>query len=144
MSSTTTATAQQTLPSSQNSTPVSDPSTDSIVKEVKEEGSKYAALSSYLGSPTHSSDPGSPPSLSTVASSPLLASKDYPYLTLKGKNTDRVSTPEDGIAVVVENILQHRKNLRMSLFGRMFKIPFMKEKKKRIMQEAPLDQHRWE
>merc|ERR1712083_348609 len=32
-----------------------------VTKEEADNSSKYAALSSYLGSPDHSSDPGSPP-----------------------------------------------------------------------------------
>ena len=49
----------------------------------------------------------------------------------------------DGIASVVENILEHRKQFRKSYFlSRMYKTPFMKEKRKRVREEKPLEDHR--
>ena len=116
--------------------PLSSLTTDT---ETKEDSNRYAALSSYLGSPTHTSDHGSPPPppsayLKDGKSSP------YPYLTVKGSAAAAaVSDASDGIASVVDSILQHRKKLRQSFMGRMFKVPFMKEKKKRVREEAPLE-----
>ena len=103
--------------------------------DTKEDGNKYAALSSYLGSPTHSSDPGSPtfPPGPLHGSPPprkelLPPSKLDPFLTAKGSSNEGKN--DDGIANVVDRILDQRKILRKSLaFSRMYKVPF--EKKKR-------------
>ena len=108
--------------------------------EAKEDSNRYAALSSSLGSPTHTSDHGSPPPLA----SPSSCTKEeklsaYPYLTIKGSAAAAAADGYDGVAIIVNKILAHRKKLRQSLLGRMFKVPFMKEKKKRVREEAPLE-----
>ena len=116
----------------------------------KEEDSKYAALSSYLGSPDHSSDPGSPPPMLSLKTASTPAANDYPFLTLRTKSTDECSSSpskvntsygEDGVAPFMESILQYMKNRRLS--HRTYKIPFMKEKKKRVMDFKPLEELRY-
>ena len=112
--------------------------------EAKEDSNRYAALSSYLGSPTHTSDHGSPPPLPLSSSSSSSCPKEekissYPYLTIKGSAAAAAADGSDGVAIIVNSILAHRKKLRQSLLGRMFKVPFMKEKKKRVREEAPLE-----
>ena len=107
--------------------------------ETKDDGNKYAALSSYLGSPTHSSDPGSPnpfppPPLASppssrkdLSSSPSCASKLYPYLMAKGSSSEGRS--DDGIANVVDKILDQRKKLRENFFMSRMLIPVHKRPK---------------
>ena len=67
-----------------------------------------------------------------------MTANEYPYLTVRGKTEikfEETSTPR-----VVDNILEHRKKLRQSYANnRMYKIPFMKEKKKKTREEAPLE-----
>ena len=137
------AAVQQSIPSG-HSDPNLATTTGVVAKE--EDSSKYAALSSYLGSPTHDfSDPGSPPQLNLKRPS---LTNEYPFLTLRSKSTDEFSAGkptignnEDGVAVVMESILKHRKNLRQS--HRIYKVPFMREKKKRVREEAPLEELRY-
>ena len=114
--------------------------------DTKEDGNKYAALSSYLGSPTHSSDPGSPNPFSPPVgsppppghnelASPCPPSKLYPYLMAKGSSVEGKS--EEGIANVVDRILEQRKKLRQSSgLSRMYKVPFEKKISKRVKEEA--------
>ncbi len=138
-----------TLVSSQVSTPSAADSGG-----VKEEpANKYAALSSYLGSPTHSSEAGSPPQLPVVPQSKNAgssttsttnkpsATSPYPYLTVKGSTAhlggehDLFWGPktEEGFVNVVDTILENRKKLRLSSMGRMYKLPHEpKMKKKRV------------
>ncbi len=123
----------------------------------QEDGNKYAALSSYLGSPTHSSEPGSPPPVpNALSAKPAVASssKEYPYLTVRGKSSDSsepgtssgtfVKTSfDDGIASVVENILAHRKEFRRcQALSRMYRTPFQERKKKKVRVTAPLEEIR--
>ena len=139
------AAVQQSIPSGPADLNLAPFSTGAVTKE---EDSKYAALSSYLGSPTHSSDPGSPPPMLSLKTASTPAN-DYPFLTLRTKSTDEccsstkvnTSSNEDGVALFMESILQHRKNLRLS--HRTFKVPFMKEKKKRVMDFKPLEELRY-
>lgn len=127
------------------------PSISSADVPTKEDCNKYAALSSYLGSPTHSSDPGSPPPVAAKMAAPQVvssSSKEYPYLTFRGKSEAAASTVikttcDEGIASVVEGILENRKRLRQSYLSRMYQVPFMKEKKKRVREEAPLEEMRY-
>lgn len=53
------------------------------------------------------------------------------------------TTCDEGIASVVEGILENRKRLRQSYLSRMYQVPFMKEKKKRVREEAPLEEMRY-
>ena len=133
---------QQQQPQQPSSaTPVSNLTTTD--NEAKEDLNRYAALSSYLGSPTHTSDHGSPPPAVPPPTSSCLKEEkvgSYPYLTIKGSAAAAaVGDNFDGVANVVNSILEHRKKLRQSFMGRMFKVPFMKEKKKRVREEAPLE-----
>ena len=140
------AAVQQSIPSGPADPNLAPITTGVVTKE--EDSSKYAALSSYLGSPTHSSDPGSPPPMLNLKTASTPAN-DYPFLTLRTKSTDEcisstnvnTSSNEDGVALFMESILQHRKNLRLS--HRTFKVPFMKEKKKRVMDFKPLEELRY-
>jgi hypothetical protein len=101
------------------------------------DANKYAALSSYLGSPTHSSDPGSPPQLPIVPARACggtgpTPGKAYPYLIMKGSTSgssgehDTFWGPkgEDGITNVVDTILENRKKLRLSAaMSSRYKVP---------------------
>ena len=130
------------------SSTVSSPSVTESLVETKEDGNKYAALSSYIGSPTHSSDPGSPPNplfqnTNSSTASPTIrnelsspscqSSKLYPYLMAKGSSTEGRNEFHDGIANVVDRILEQRKILRQSMgLSRMYKVPFAKKKQTRV------------
>ena len=139
------AAVQQSIPLGPTDPNLAPISTGAVTKE---EDSKYAALSSYLGSPTHSSDPGSPPPMLSLKTASTPAN-DYPFLTLRTKSTDECSSStkvntsynEDGIAPYMESILQYMKNRRLG--HRTYKLPFMKEKKKRVMDFKPLEELRY-
>ena len=52
----------------------------------------------------------------------------------KGSKSGGRNEVHDGIANVVDRILEQRKILRQSMgFGRMYKVPFEKKKKTRVL-----------
>ena len=110
--------------------------------------SKYSSLSSYLGNPDNYSPPKSDNSAygdSKRGSATNVANfeKDYPYLMAKNKKSESLDDSfelEDklplGANSIVDNFLLNRKKLRQSiveggLLGRMYRVPFEKEKRKR-------------
>ena len=146
------AAVQQSIPSGHSDPNLAPASSGVVTKEEVDTSCKSAALLSYLGSPTHSSDPGSPPMLSALKSSSSKTTDSYPFLTLRSKSTDSEycsyknnslnNEYQEGIALKIESILQHRKSLRLS--NRLFKIPFMKEKKRMMTNFDPLESLRYD
>ena len=83
----------------------------------------------------------------TSVQQPVMTSKEYPYLTTRGSKTEINNTglwtskSDEGIAAVVDTILEHRKKLRQNATSRMYKTTFTpkEERKKRSREEAPLE-----
>ena len=121
-------------------------STGAISPPFSPGDSKYSSLSSYLGNPDNYSPPkpenviyGDKKSTANVVN----FDKDYPYLLAKNKKSGSLDDSFDledklpfGSNSVVDNILLSRKRLREgfhddSVLSRMYKLPFMKEKRKK-------------
>ena len=104
--------------------------------------SKYTSLSSYLGNPDNYSPPKTETSIygdKRSSASVLDFEKEYPYLLAKNKKSESMGDSFDleekllfGANSVVDNILLNRKRLRGDgALGRMYRVPFSKEKRKR-------------
>merc|ERR1712241_1553414 len=116
-----------------SSAPISPPSASG--------DSKYNSLSSYLGNPDNYSPPkaeGLTYSDKRSSTNVINFEKDYPYLMAKNKKSGSLDDSFEleeklpfGANGVVDNILLTRKRLREGL-GRMYKLPFQKEKRKKI------------